>query len=137
MKIYVNRLVLIDISSFIGLLSAIYVSYGFFTKKDIYCLFFSKNSCKRVLTSKESRLFFNIPNAYIGLLVYIGIIVSISLYSTGFVPFWPVQIIVFIGFLFSCYLFYVQIFLIKSFCSWCIISAISFFVMFYAAFFLV
>jgi len=50
--------------------------------------------------------------------------------------FWPIQVVVGVGFLFSLYFLYVQAFVLRAFCTWCVVSVINFVVMAYAVFIL-
>jgi uncharacterized membrane protein len=51
------------------------------------------------------------------------------------VPFWPIQAIAAAGFLFSVYFTHAQAFVFKAFCTWCVLSAINFTVLFFAVWF--
>lgn len=71
-----------------------------------------------------------------GFVMYAAILALTWFYAGEVVPFWPIQVIVTIGFLFSAYFTYVQAFVLKAFCTWCVISAINFTIMFLAVWFL-
>lgn len=68
--------------------------------------------------------------------MYAAILILSFLFSNGSVPFWPITAIVTIGFIFSLYFTYVQAFVLKAFCTWCVVSAINFTVLFLAVFLL-
>lgn len=51
--------------------------------------------------------------------------------------YWAIRAVIAIGFLFSMYFTYIQGFVLKAFCTWCVISAINFVVMFIASFYVV
>ena len=49
-------------------------------------------------------------------------------------PYWPIQFLVGFGFLFSLYFLYVQIFVLRALCTWCVISFLVFSTMAWAVF---
>jgi len=119
----------------IGLLDTLYLTYHAITKTPVKCFFFPDAWCAKVQKSPQSKLF-GFPNAYAGLGMYLAILVGTWLFIQGIIPFWPVTVVVLIGSLFSLYFIYVQAFVLKAFCTWCVLSAINFLVMFIAVFFL-
>lgn len=120
--------------SILGLVDTIYLSYHAITKTDVKCLFFPVEWCKKVQYSTYSKTF-GIPNPYLGLCMYLAIIFFGLLFWNGLAPFWFITTIVTIGFLFSAYFTYIQAFVLKAFCTWCVVSAINFLVMFVAVYF--
>ena len=68
--------------------------------------------------------------------MYVVIGILTALYAEAAAPFWPLQAVVGFGFLFSLYFLYVQAFVLRAFCTWCVVSLINFAVMAYAAFLL-
>ncbi|PJA45008.1 hypothetical protein CO174_05495 [Candidatus Uhrbacteria bacterium CG_4_9_14_3_um_filter_50_9] len=127
---------LILIFSIIGLLDTLYLSYHAINKSPVACPFFPDEWCRKVQRSKQSRLF-GFPNAFAGLLMYTLILMFLGLSMTQRVfPVWPVSVVVTIGFLFSMYFMYVQARVLKAYCTWCVLSAINFSVMFFAVLFL-
>ena len=127
-------LILIFIFSGIGLIDTIYLSYHTIKKTDVACIFFPKEWCRKVQYSKQSKTF-GVPNSYLGLLMYVLIIILTAGYINGMgIPFWWIQIIIGFGFLFSMYFTFVQAFILRAFCTWCVVSAINFTVMAIAAF---
>lgn len=127
---------LIYIFSFIGVLDTLYLSYHTLTKTDVACWFFPKEWCRKVQYSKQSRMFFGIPNSFLGLGMYLTLLILTYSYQGGNLAFWPIQAVILVGLLFSSYFIYVQAFVLKAFCTWCVVSAVNFVVMFLAAFFL-
>lgn len=121
-------ILLIIIFSCIGLLDTIYLSYHSLTKTDVYCLFFPKRWCMKVQHSKFSKTF-GIPNGYLGLLMYVLILILTLLFLYASAPFWPIATLVTIGFLFSLYFLFIQAFVLRAFCTWCVVSFINFTVM--------
>ncbi len=126
---------LIFIFSVLGLVDTIYLSYHAITKTDVHCLFFPVEWCKKVQYSSYSKTF-GIPNPYLGLMMYLAIIFFSILFTNGLAPFWFVTTIVTVGFLFSAYFTYIQAFVLKAFCTWCVVSAINFLIMFIAVYFI-
>lgn len=119
----------------IGLLDTIYLSYHALTHTDVACWWFPKEWCQKVQYSPQSKTF-GVPNPFAGLFMYSAIIAFMILFRNDILPFWPVSVIVAIGFAFSVYFTYVQAFVLKAFCTWCVISAVNFLVLFSSVFFL-
>lgn len=128
-------LILIFVFAGIGAVDTIYLSYHAITKTPVACWFFPKEWCLKVQQSPQSRLF-GFPNAYAGLAMYVAVILFGWLFAAGLAPFWPVAAVVAIGFLFSLYFTYVQAFVLKAFCTWCVVSAINFLALFASAYLL-
>lgn len=128
-------LILVLVFSGIGILDTTYLSYHAIKKTDVACLFFPKEWCRKVQYSPQSRTF-GIPNAFAGFGMYVAIILLAILFVNGLVPFWPITAIVTIGFLFSLYFTFVQAFVLRAFCTWCVVSAINFTVLFISVYLL-
>lgn len=127
------NLTLILVFSAIGILDTLYLSYHSFTKTPAKCLFFPQEWCRKVQQSKYSRLFI-IPNSYLGLSLYSAIFILTLLVSKGMLSFAPVAALIGFGFLFSLLFMYLQAFVIKAFCTWCVLSAIDFIVLSFFAY---
>lgn len=109
----------------IGVLNTIYLSYHAITKTPVKCIFFPDEWCHKVQMSSYSRMF-GIPNAFMGFAMYAGILVFSLLYASDVTPFWPVTVLILMGFLFSMYFSYIQASVLKAWCTWCVLSAIDF-----------
>ena len=120
---------LIYLFSVIGLLNTTYLVYHKIRGTDVKCLFFPKKWCRKVQYSKYSKTF-GIPNSVAGFFFYLAIIILMTLFIKGFIVFFPAQVIIIIGFLFSLYFMYVQAFILKAYCTWCVLSFVNFSVMF-------
>lgn len=118
----------IIILAVIGILNTLYLSWHALTKTPVKCLFFPPEWCAKVQSSPYSKTL-GIPNPYLGLLMYVAILVLTILFQQAATPFWPVAIIISCGFAFSLYFTYVQGFILKAFCTWCVLSAIDFLVL--------
>lgn len=129
---YIN---IILIFSSIGLIDTMYLIYHTVTKTDVYCLFFPKKWCQKVQHSKYSKTF-GIPNSVAGFFMYILLILLSIMHLSGYAPFLWLQAIITIGFLFSVYFLYIQAFVLRAFCTWCVVSAINFTVMAYVTYLL-
>lgn len=118
------------ILSFIGTLNTIYLSYHAFHKTPVKCLFFPAEWCKKVQFSKYSKIL-GVPNAYLGLLMYFAIFV-LSILGLNNVEntLLPIEILISAGFLFSIYFTVIQTFVLRAFCTWCVISAVEFLILF-------
>jgi uncharacterized membrane protein len=125
--------VLIIIFSAIGVIDTSYLVYHKIKGTDVACPFFPKEWCHAVQYAPQSKTF-GIPNSIAGLVMYAGLLALMGGFLKGMLPFWPVQAVVAFGFLFSMYFVYVQAFVLKAFCTWCVISAVNFTVMAAAVF---
>lgn len=120
---------LIYIFSFVGLLDTAYLIYNKLQGTDVACPFFSDRWCKKVQHSKQSKTF-GIPNSFAGFGMYGAILALTYLSGQGLIDFGWVQGIVTFGFLFSMYFTLVQALILRAFCTWCVVSAINFTIMF-------
>lgn len=126
-----TELTLIYIFGTIGLLDTLYLIYCKVKKKDVWCLFFPQEWCKKVQYSKYSQTM-GIPNSIAGFFIYLGVLGATLLYQYNYLPFAVAQTIITIGFAFSIYFLFIQAFVLRAFCTWCVVSAINFTVMFTA-----
>ncbi|HEY3725987.1 MAG TPA: vitamin K epoxide reductase family protein [Solirubrobacteraceae bacterium] len=105
--------------SLIGIGIAGYLTYVHYEGLKVLCL--SSGGCETVQASSYAKLG-GIPVAVLGLLGYIGILGSLAIRGelgriAGFA-------IALIGFGFSMYLTYRELFTIKAICQWCVSSAV-------------
>ncbi len=121
------------IFSALGLVDTIYLSYHAIKKTDVSCWWFPKEWCQKVQYSKFSKTL-GIPNPFLGLLIYIVIIALTYLTLAGSASPWLVKAVIVFGFVFSMYFTAIQAFVLRAFCTWCVISAVNFTVMFLALF---
>lgn len=128
-----NTIKIIYVFATIGVIDTLYLIYHKVRGTEVKCLFFPKEWCYKVQHSKQSSTF-GIPNSIAGFVMYVAILILTYLYVAGSVPFWPVQFLVAFGFLFSLYFLYVQAFVLRAFCTWCVVSFINFAVMAYFLF---
>ena len=118
--------------SVIGLLDTIYLSYHAVKKTDVACWFFPKEWCQKVQYSKFSKTF-GVPNPYLGLLMYLVLLALVGMMNGGLAAAWLpalLKFIVIFGFAFSMYFVAIQAFVLRAFCTWCVVSAINLTVMF-------
>ena len=127
-------LIVITIFSIIGICNTLYLTYHKVVGTDVACLFFPDEWCQKVQRSKYSKTL-GVPNAIAGLLMYLAVLVFSLLFFYAAMPFWPVTVIVTIGFLFSLYFTFLQAFVLRAFCTWCVLSAIDFVVLAVTVFF--
>ena len=130
-----NTTTILYIFGVIGVLDTLYLIYHKLKGTDVACPFFSKEWCHTVQHSPQSKTF-GVPNSYLGFIMYMLILVMTYMFANGTLLFWPIQAIVTFGFLFSMYFLYIQAFVLKAFCTWCVVSAINFTVMILAVFLL-
>lgn len=123
------------VCAIIGILDTLYLIYHKLRGTEVACLFFPKEWCYKVQHSPQSKTF-GIPNSYLGFIMYVLILIMTYMFAGGSLPFWPIQALITFGFLFSMYFVYIQAFVLKAFCTWCVVSAINFTVMTLAVYFL-
>ncbi|MBI3984278.1 vitamin K epoxide reductase family protein [Candidatus Microgenomates bacterium] len=120
----------------VGVLDTSYLIYHRLTGTEVACWFFPKAWCYKVQHSKQSKTF-GIPNAYLGFLMYAAIIASILLVQADwFRTYLETKLLIAAGFGFSMYFVYVQAFVLKAFCTWCVLSAINFTAMLVTSFYI-
>jgi uncharacterized membrane protein len=114
-----RRLVIaIAVLCLIGIGIAGYLTYVHYAGIKVACL--SGGGCETVQASKWSKLA-GIPVSLLGLIGYITILGSLAIRGdTGRMAGFGVALI---GFLFSMYLTYRELFTIKAICQWCVGSA--------------
>ncbi|OGJ02334.1 hypothetical protein A3I95_01420 [Candidatus Nomurabacteria bacterium RIFCSPLOWO2_02_FULL_44_12] len=129
-----NTITFLYVFGAIGILDTMYLMYHKWKGTDVACIFFPKEWCHKVQYAPQSKTF-GIPNAVAGFCMYAAILVLTWFYTAGAVALWPILALVTVGFLFSLYFMYVQGFILRAFCTWCVISFINFSVMFIAVWF--
>lgn len=120
-KIFINTFSLVG---GIALVDTLYLVGGHYFGKAVTCSIF--NGCDKVLNSSWSAIL-GVPISYIGAIYYaalLGLIVVYSFNENDNI----LKLIIGLtgaGFLFSFFLVYVQIFIIRALCLYCLISATS------------
>ncbi len=123
------KLILITLS-LIGLLDSLYLSYARYMHVDLPCSI-TNGGCSIVAASPYA-VIMGMPLAYLGVLFYIFIISIVFLYIFKPNTFYIKEIILttsIFGALDSLYFIYLQAYVIKAFCIYCIISAIITFIL--------
>ncbi len=124
------------ILAIIGAIDASYLSYSKIFHTELYCA--GSNNCATVNSSSYSTIA-GIPNAFIGLAGYIAIIAVLFLEGKNLKKIFKenLPIILFgfslIGTLYSIFLTYVEIVLLKAVCPYCFISAVVMWILFILA----
>jgi uncharacterized membrane protein len=112
-------LIAIAVISLIGIGVAGYLTYTHYEGLNVVCL--SSGGCETVQKSVYSKLA-GVPVAVLGLAGYIGILFTLFIRNEfGRIAAFGIALI---GFLFSLYLTYREIFTIKAICQWCVSSAV-------------
>jgi len=110
----------------IGLIDSIYLYFIKITSTPIAC-FQGSTGCEVVNSSRYASIY-GIPNGLIGLIGYTAILVLIIISKVNPSLLSKIRYLLFgfslIGFLFSIYLIFVSIFILKAECPFCILSAI-------------
>jgi len=109
----------------IGMLNTNYLIIKKIKRQSVWCPFFPQEWCNKVNDSPQSKIF-GFPNSLAGLYMYSGIMVLSLFFYYSIVPFWPIFALIVIGFCFSTYFLYIQKFVLKAFCTWCVLSAVEF-----------
>lgn len=125
------------IAAIIGLVVSGYLAYVKVFEKPIYCTP-GLGDCATVNSSPWSELW-GIPIAIFGLLSYIAVLFLVFVgpkiaFLTKYSAFFLLGIGTF-GFLFSLYLLYIELFILKTICQWCLVSAICMTAIFIASIF--
>lgn len=126
-----TTLLILKICAVIGLLDTAYLMWHKIRGTDVACIGFPKKWCQKVQYARQSRTI-GVSNSIWGFLMYAAILLLVLFQAN--VPLWPVEALVAIGFVFAVYFTYVQAFQLRAFCTWCVISALNFSVMFWAVF---
>lgn len=108
----------------LGFLDATYLSVEHFLNRVPPCTIV--HGCEAVTTSSYAVLF-GIPMALLGALYYLAIILALVYYMDAkktWIIKWTARLTV-VGFLFSLYLVYLQLFVIHAICLYCMVSALS------------
>ena len=123
------KIVLLLVVTGIGILNTIYLSYNALAGKDVACFFFPPEWCKKVQYSSYSKTF-GVKNPYLGFFMLLTILILTIFYLNGAVPFWLIFSVITFGLLFSAYFSYIQRYVLKAYCTWCVLSALVFLVLF-------
>jgi uncharacterized membrane protein len=109
----------------LGFLDAAYLTVEHFLNRVPPCSIV--HGCEKVTTSSFALIFGVLPMSLLGALYYLSVIVALILYldmRRAFIIKWTARFTI-IGFLFSLYLVYLQLFVIKAICQYCMLSALS------------
>jgi uncharacterized membrane protein len=107
----------------LGFIDAVYLTTKYYSG-NINCSVIS--GCQEVLSSQYSAIV-GIPLALLGALYYLFVLIAAMLYIDSQNK-WALKIIFIfptIGFIFSIWLTYLQAYVIKAFCQYCILSALT------------
>jgi uncharacterized membrane protein len=109
----------------IGVANTLYLSYHTISKRPVWCLLFPEEWCRKVQYSSWSRTL-GVPNSFAGLAIYSLLVVLTYLHAKGSVALAPIQWLIYLGFAFSMYFLFIQGFVLRAFCTWCVLSAADF-----------
>lgn len=119
-----NRILLVfaALLSVVGLVDSLYLTVTHYTNALVPCNF--TKGCDTVLQSSYSEIF-GIPLASLGIIFYV-VVLGASVFFIQHKKFhsW-LSIWGFIGFGSSLYLLFIQAFVLKAFCQYCLLSALS------------
>jgi uncharacterized membrane protein len=114
---------ILPVIALLGFIDAVYLTTKYYSG-NINCSIIS--GCQEVLSSQYSAIV-GIPLALLGALYYLFVLIAAIVYIDSRNK-WALKIIsIFptIGFLFSIWLTYLQAYVIKAFCQYCILSALT------------
>lgn len=132
-----SQITVIWITAIIGLVVSGYLAYVKLFQQPIYCTP-GLGDCATVNSSKWSELW-GIPIAFFGVLSYLAVLFLIFIGPR--IAFLKKYVVLFVfgigtfGFLYSLYLTYLELFVLKTICQWCVVSAICMTAIFIASFF--
>lgn len=119
------------ISAIIGFGVSIYLLHRRTSQKKLMCP--RKGDCEKVVSSIHGAIF-GVHNDVLGAIFYAGMLVLFPLASIDVVARFLLLSGALVGFLYSMYLILVQIVVIRAWCLWCTISALSATVLFFSLF---
>lgn len=121
--------------SLVGFLDAIYLTAKHYSGGSIVCSL--TNGCTDVLTSQYSILL-NLPTALWGAIYYLIILLAALLYLNNKNKYanYILNYFTIIGFLMSIWLVYLQFWIIKAICPYCMVSAVTSTILFILSFYL-
>ena len=108
----------------IGLVDALYLAYSRYMHSSLSCSILE--GCNIVAASSHSVLFGVVPLAYLGVVFYASVVLlaCTALFVRHRSLVWLLVLATGAGALSSLYFLYVQAFLIRAFCVYCILSAV-------------
>ena len=117
--------------SFIGLIDSAYLIFKHYKKEPLVCPI--THNCDVVTESKWSKIFI-VRNDILGAIFYLTILIGVILFLSY--PTIKIYLSLFSGLalLFSIFLIFIQIYKIKNFCFYCIVSTIINFLIFINSF---
>jgi uncharacterized membrane protein len=128
---------LIILLSFFGLFAAYYINSHKSKNKKLVCPL--KADCESVIHSEYS-YFLGFRVEHLGIFYYLLILISYSIYIFIDIvnPIFEFVLfsLSFLAFLFSIYLTLIQVLKIRKFCSWCLMSALCSFLIFFGSYFI-
>ena len=115
---------LILLLGFLGFIDTLYLTYEHFTGAPVNCSIL--NGCDKVLTSSYSSIL-DVPLALIGTLYYLLVLALMAAYlgqkNKAVIKY--LLGLTSLGFIISLFLVYLQFFVLKALCLYCMISALS------------
>lgn len=110
----------------VGLIDSAYIFYKKLRNEKLVCLI--GKDCNKVIKSKYSSVF-GIPNEVLGVLFYAGVLGFFFISWLGIEYFFGVQLLLifraaaFLAFLSSLFLAVIQIFILREWCEYCLLTA--------------
>ncbi|MEK7593817.1 MAG: vitamin K epoxide reductase family protein [Patescibacteria group bacterium] len=116
-------LLVIAFLSVLGIVDASYLTYHALAKLPLPCTILE--GCNAVAASPYSKVF-GVPLSAFGVLFYLGVflLATIFLFQQNRIISFSIRIFALVGFVLSVYFTYLQAFVIKAFCIYCVASAV-------------
>ena len=114
--------ILFLVGGFIGFIDSAYLSVLHYKNVIPPCSILGQ--CEAVLTSRYATIF-GVPNAFLGVFYYLVVVVlSVLYFDTKQVKYLITAMgAIILGFIFTLWFVYLQAFVIKAFCEYCLLSA--------------
>lgn len=108
----------------IGIIDSGYIYWHHIRKKPLECPI-NESDCNAVVESRFGRIF-GIKNEFLGMIFYLFILIGafVSFYNNVLIVNYLMIVVSSIAFAFSFYFVYVQKYILKRYCFYCLISAI-------------
>ena len=114
--------ILLLIVAGIGLLDALYLTYQHYSGAGLICNI--SHGCEQVLNSKYA-VVAGVPVALLGIIFYLTVLLMVVYFLSN--PARPKLLFVvgLVGFISTVYLFYLQAFVIRAWCQYCLLSTLT------------
>lgn len=110
----------------LGILISLLLTYYKFSSDPLVC---GLGNCHAVQHSKYGSIF-GIPVAILGIVYYLVLLFLHTNFSNKYIKIWLIW-----GILFSSYLTYIELFVLKEICGWCVVSFVNIIILYVVYYF--